>query len=160
MSDEKRRERVAALLAARPRVAEEAAEVQRARESSLRGVRSIGRRLRPSGGLGKELREHPLRVVGIAAAVALLGFRWIARGRTSARRGDESRAPSEGAGLMSAFAAGIAAAAAEKGGRAVIDALLDTPRVHSRTAGSHASIAPLDETGGSAHDDQGRVAKR
>ena len=75
MIDEQRSARVAALLAARPRVAEEVAQVQRAREGSLSGARALARRLRPSGGLGKELREHPLQVLGITAALALVGLR-------------------------------------------------------------------------------------
>jgi hypothetical protein len=160
VSDEQKSERVAALLAARPRVAHEVAQVQRAREGSLSGARAIARRLRPSGGLGKELREHPLQVLGIAAALAVVGLRWITGGRSQKRRGDASRAPSEGAGVVSAFAAGLAAAAAEKGGRAVIDALLDARPADSRSASSRTPLARVDETVGGAHDDQGRVAKR
>ncbi len=134
--------------------------MQRAREDSLSGARAIARRLRPSGGLGKELREHPLQVLGIAAALVLIGLRWITGDRSEKRRGDASRAPSERAGVVSAFAAGLAAAAAEKGGRAVIDALLDARPADSRSTSSRAPIARVDETGGGAHDDQGRVAKR
>ena len=134
--------------------------MQRAREESLSGTRAIARRLRPSGGLGKELREHPLQVLGIVAALALIGLRWIIGGRTEKRRGDASRTPAEGAGVVSAFAAGLAAAAAEKGGRAVIDALLDARPADSRSASSRTPIAQVDEMGGGADDDQGRVAKR
>ena len=160
MIDEQKSARVAALLAARPRVAEEVAQVQRAREGSLSGARALARRLRPSGGLGKELREHPLQVLGITAALALVGLRWVTGGGSQKRRGDASRASSEGAGVVSAFAAGLAAAAAEKGGRAVIDALLDARPADSRSASSRTPLARVDETGGGAHDDQGRVAKR
>ena len=134
--------------------------MQRAREGSLSGARAIARRLRPSGGLGKELREHPLQVLGIAAALALVGLRWITGGRSQKRRGDASGAPSEGAGVVSAFAAGLAAAAAEKGGRAVIGALLDSRPPVARSTGARTATLPVDETGGAAHDDQGRVAKR
>lgn len=160
MSNEQKSERVAALLEARPGVAHEVEQVQRAREGSLNGARAIARGLRPSGGLGKELREHPLQVLGIAAALALIGLRWITGGRSQERRGDGSRAPSEGAGVVSAFAAGLAAAAAERGGRAVIDALLDGRPANPGSASARTPIAPVDETGGGAHDDRGRVAKR
>lgn len=160
MSDERQTERVAALLATRPRVAREAEQVQRAREGSLEGARAIARRLRPSGGLGKELREHPLQVLGIAAALGLIGLRWLTGSRTARPHGGEPRESSEGAGVVSAFAAGLAAAAAEKGGRAVIDALLDPRPTDTRSIGSRTSTLRVDETGGAAHDDQGRVAKR
>ena len=160
MSDERRAERVAALLASRPGVAHQVSQVQRARENSLSGARAIARRLRPSGGLGRELREHPLQVLGIAAALAVVGLRWMTGGRSQKRRDGASRAPSEGAGVVSAFAAGLAAAAAEKGGRAIIDALLDARPADSRSSRSRTSIARVDETGGEAHDEQGRVAKR
>ncbi|MFY8167431.1 MAG: hypothetical protein ACOVKQ_01170, partial [Candidatus Limnocylindrus sp.] len=92
--------------------------------------------------------------------LAVVGLRWITGDRSQKRRGDASRAPSEGAGVVSAFAAGLAAAAAEKGGRAVIDALLDARPADSRSASSRTPLARVDETGGGAHDDQGRVAKR
>lgn len=160
MSDEQKSERVAALLEARPRVAHEVEQVQRAREGSLNGARAIAQRLRPSGGLGRELREHPLEALGIAAALALVGLRWITGDRSQQRRGDESRAPSEGAGVVGAFAAGLAAAVAERGGRAVINALLDGRPANPGSASSRTPIAPVDETGGGTHDDGGRVAKR
>jgi hypothetical protein len=160
VSDEQRSERVAALLAARPRVAHEVAQVQRAREGSLEGARAIARRLRPSGGLGRELREHPLQVLGIAAALGLIGLRWLTGSRRSRSNRGEPRVASEGSGVVSAFAAGLAAAAAEKGGRAVIDALLDSRPPVARSTGARTATLPVDETGGAAHDDQGRVAKR
>ena len=160
MSDERQTERVAALLATRPRVAREVEQVQRAREGSLEGSRVIARRLRPSGGLGKELREHPLQVLGIVAALGLIGLRWLTGSRKARPNGGEPRASSEGAGVVSAFAAGLAAAAAEKGGRAVIDALFDPRPTDARSTGSRTSTLRVDETGGGAHDDQGRVAKR
>ena len=160
MSDERLTERVAALLATRPRVAREVEQVQRAREGSMEGARAIARRLRPSGGLGKELREHPLRVLGIAAALGLIGLRWLTRSRTSRSNGGDSRAAAEGTGVVSAFAAGLAASAAEKGGRAVIDALLDSRPSDARSAGSRGATLSVDETDEAAHDDRGRVAKR
>ena len=146
MSERTQEQRLEALLDARPNVAREVQQLRSARSASVEGSRSIARRLRPSGGLGKELREHPLQVIGLLAALSLLGLRWITGGRSQKRRGDASGAPSEGAGVVSAFAAGLAAAAAEKGGRAVIDALLDSRPNTARSGGR------VDETGGSTHD--------
>ena len=155
-----RAERIAELLAARPNVAQEAAEVQRARRTSIESARLIARRLRPSGGLGKELREHPLQVLGIIAAIGVVGLRWLTRSRSSRSTSDDPRSPSEGAGVVSAFAAGLAAAAAEKGGRAVIDALLEPRSTKFGSSGELAATERVDETGESADDVRGRVAKR
>ncbi len=150
MSNELRAQRVEALLEARPSVEREAVKLREARDASLGSSRAIARRLRPSGGLGKELREHPLQVVGLLVALVVLGIRWLTGSRKGRASGGSARDSSEGSGVVGAFAAGLAAAAAERGGRAVIDALLD-PRSGS---------VRVDETGGSADDDQGRVAKR
>lgn len=60
-SERTHEQRVVALLDARPNVAREVEQLRSARNASVEGSRSIARRLRPSGGLGKELREHPLR---------------------------------------------------------------------------------------------------
>ena len=94
-----------------------------------------------------ELREHPLQVIGLLAALSLLGLRWLTGARTPRTSDEVQRGSTEGSGVVRAFAAGLAAAAAEKGGRAVIDALLDSRPTTARSAGR------VDETGGSTHDD-------
>ena len=134
-----RAKRVEALAARRPGVAEQLAVVRRSREASLVRVRAIGGRLRPSGGLAQELRERPLRAIGLLGILALLLVRWF-----GSRSGAATR-PGGGAG--SAFVSGIVAAAAQRGGRAVIDALID-----GRTA--------VDGTHAGDDDARGRVAKR
>ena len=134
-----RAKRVEALAASRPSVAERLAAVRRSREASLTRVRSLGGRLRPSGGLGKELQERPLRALGLLGILALLLVRWF-----GSRRGGSQR---RGGGAGSAFVSGIVAAAAQRGGRAVIDALIDgRPAVDGTPAGDD--------------DARGRVAKR
>ena len=160
VGEERMSERVAALLAARPRVAREVEQVQRARDGSLEGARAIARRLRPSGGLGRELREHPLQVLGIAAALGVIGLRWLTGTRRARPNATDPRASSEGVSVVGAFAAGLAAAAAEKGGRAVIDALLDPRPTEGQPTASNRSTKRVDEMGADAHDDAGRVAKR
>ena len=145
-SERTHEQRVAELLDARPNVAREMQQVRSARNASVEGSRSIARRLRPSGGLGKELREHPLQVIGLLAALSLLGLRWLTGARTPRAREDATRGSTEKSGVVGAFAAGLAAAAAEKGGRAVIDALLDSRPSAARNGGR------VDETGGSTHD--------
>ena len=145
-SERTHEQRVAALLDARPNVAREVQQVRSARNASMEGSRSIARRLRPSGGLGKELREHPLQVIGLLAALSLLGLRWLTGVRTPRAREDATRGSTEKSGVVGALAAGLAAAAAEKGGRAVIDALLDSRPSAARNGGR------VDETGGSTHD--------
>jgi len=145
-SDRKHEQRLEALLAARPNVAREVQQLRSARTASVEGSRSIARRLRPSGGLGKELREHPLQVIGLLAALSLLGLRWLTGARKPRTSGEGTRGSAEGGGVVGAFAAGLAAAAAEKGGRAVIDALLDS-RPNTARSGRR-----VDETGGSTHD--------
>ena len=145
-SERTHEQRVAALLDARPNVAREVQQVRSARNASVEGSRSIARRLRPSGGLGKELREYPLQVIGLLAALSLLGLRWLTGVRTPRAREDATRGSTEKSGVVGAFAAGLAAAAAEKGGRAVIDALLDSRPSAARNGGR------VDETGGSTHD--------
>lgn len=134
-----RAKRVEALAASRPAVAERLATVRRSREASLQRVRSIGGRLRPSGGLGQQLRDRPLRALGLLGILALLLVRWF--GSSS----DRSKRPGGGAG--SAFVSGIVSAAAQRGGRAVIDALIDgRPAVDGTPVGND--------------DARGRVAKR
>ena len=145
-SDRKHEQRLEALLAARPNVAREVQQLRSARTASVEGSRSIARRLRPSGGFGKELREHPLQVIGLLAALSLLGLRWLTGARKPRMSGEGTRGSSERSGVVGAFAAGLAAAAAEKGGRAVIDALLDS-RPNTARSGRR-----VDETGGSTHD--------
>jgi len=130
-SDRTQEQRVEALLAARPGVAREVQQLRSARSASTNGSRSIAGRLRPSGGLGKELREHPLQVIGLLAALSILGLRWLTGSRKPRTSDDNARGSTDGSSVVGAFAAGLAAAAAEKGGRAVIDALLD-PRTDSR----------------------------
>jgi hypothetical protein len=145
-SDRTQEQRVAALLDVRPNVAREVQQLRSARSASVEGSRSIARRLRPSGGLGKELREHPLQVIGLLAALSLLGLRWLTGTRTPRTSEEATRGSREGGGVVGAFAAGLAAAAAEQGGRAVIDALLDSRPNTARSGGR------VDETGGSTHD--------
>ncbi len=102
-------------------------------------VRAIGGRLRPSGGLAKELRDRPLRALGLLGILALLLVRWF-----GSRSGGSA---SRGGGAGSAFVSGIVAAAAQRGGRAVIDALIDgRPAVDGTPVGDD--------------DARGRVAKR
>lgn len=136
---EERARRVEALATSRPEVAERLALVRRSREASLERVRSIGDRLRPSGGLGQELRDRPLRALGLLGILALLLVRWFGTrsGGASGRSG----------GAGSAFVSGVVAAAAQRGGRALIDALID-----GRPA--------VDGTSGGDEDARGRVAKR
>ena len=145
-SDRTQEQRVAALLDVRPNVAREVQQLRSARSASVESSRSIARRLRPSGGLGKELREHPLQVIGLLAALSLLGLRWLTGTRTPRTSEEATRGSREGGGVVGAFAAGLAAAAAEQGGRAVIDALLDSRPNTARSGGR------VDETGGSTHD--------
>ncbi|MFM8915729.1 MAG: hypothetical protein ACKOFY_05680 [Candidatus Limnocylindrus sp.] len=136
---EMRSKRVVALAASRPAVAERLATVRRSREASLQRVRSIGSRLRPSGGLGQELRDRPLRALGLLGILALLLVRWFGS------RSEGSKRPGGGAG--SAFVSGIVAAAAQRGGRAVLDAVIDgRPAVDGTPVGND--------------DARGRVAKR
>ena len=145
-SERTQEQRLEVLLDARPNVAREVQQLRSARSASVEGSRSIARRLRPSGGLGKELREHPLQVIGLLAALSLLGLRWLTGARTPRTSVETTRGSREGGGVVGAFAAGLAAAAAEKGGRAVIDALLDSRPNTARSGGR------VDETGGSTHD--------
>ena len=145
-SDRTQEQRVAALLDVRPNVAREVQQLRSARSASVESSRSIARRLRPSGGLGKELREHPLQVIGLLAALSLLGLRWLTGTRKLRTSEEATRGSREGGGVVGAFAAGLAAAAAEQGGRAVIDALLDSRPNTARSGGR------VDETGGSTHD--------
>lgn len=145
-SERTKEQRLELLLAARPNVAREVEQLRSARSASVEGSRSVARRLRPSGGLGKELREHPLQVIGLLAALSLLGLRWLTGARKSRASEEVTRGPAEGSGVVGAFVAGLAAAAAEKGGRAVIDALLE-PRPSAARSGGR-----VDETGGSTHD--------
>ena len=145
-SDRTQEQRVAALLDVRPNVAREVQQLRSARSASVESSRSIARRLRPSGGLGKELREHPLQVIGLLAALSLLGLRWLTGTRKLRPSEEATRGSREGGGVVGAFAAGLAAAAAEQGGRAVIDALLDSRPNTARSGGR------VDETGGSTHD--------
>ena len=145
-SDRTQEQRVAALLDVRPNVAREVQQLRSARSASVESSRSIARRLRPSGGLGKELREHPLQVIGLLAALSLLGLRWLTGTRKPRTSEEATRGSREGGGVVGAFAAGLAAAAAEQGGRAVIDALLDSRPNTARSGGR------VDETGGSTHD--------
>lgn len=136
---EKRAKRVEALAATRPKVAEQLSVVRRSREESLNRVRAVGARLRPSGGLGQELRDRPLRALGILGILAILLVRWF-----GSRSGGSSR---HGGGAGSAFVSGVVAAAAQRGGRALIDALIDgRPAVDGTPTGDD--------------DARGRVAKR
>ena len=136
---EGRAKRVEILAESRPAVAERLAALRSSREASLVRVRSIGSRLRPSGGLGQELRDRPLRALGLLGILALLLVRWF-----GARSGGSA---SRSGGAGSAFVSGIVAAAAQRGGRAVIDALLDgRPAVDGTPVGDD--------------DARGRVAKR
>ena len=80
-----RAKRVEVLAASRPAVAERLSVVRHSREASLARVRAIGGRLRPSGGLGKELRDRPLRALGLLGILALLLVRWFGS-RSAARR--------------------------------------------------------------------------
>lgn len=139
---EQRAKRVEALAASRPAVAERLATVRLSREASLVRVRAIGGRLRPSGGLAQELRDRPLRALGLLGILALLLVRWF-----GSRSGGSGSSASRGGGAGSAFVSGIVAAAAQRGGRAVIDALIDgRPAVDGTPVGDD--------------DARGRVAKR
>ena len=134
-----RAERVELLAASRPAVADRLSVVRHSREASLVRVRAIGGRLRPSGGLAKELRDRPLRALGLLGILALLLVRWF-----GSRSGGSA---SRGGGAGSAFVSGVVAAAAQRGGRAVIDALIDgRPAVDGTPVGDD--------------DARGRVAKR
>jgi len=83
-----RAKRVEVLAASRPAVAERLSVVRQSREASLVRVRAIGGRLRPSGGLGQELRDRPLRALGLLGILALLLVRWFgSRSGGSASRG-------------------------------------------------------------------------
>lgn len=136
---DQRAKRVEALAASRPAVAERLSVVRHSRDASLMRARAIGGRLRPSGGLGQELRDRPLRALGLLAILALLLVRWFGS------RSGGSKRPGGGAG--SAFVSGVVAAAAQRGGRAVIDALIDgRPAVDGTPTGDD--------------DARGRVAKR
>ena len=138
--------RVEALLASRPSVAREVEHVRSARSASIDGARSVARRIRPSGNIVSELRAHPLRAVGLLIALSLLGVRWLT-GRGSADGRDASESGSNRSGIAGSFAAGLAAAAAERGGRAVIDALLDSQQSSARTRSA------VDETARSTEDE-------
>ena len=136
---DQRAKRVEVLAASRPAVAARLSAVRQSRETSLLRMRSIGGRLRPSGGLAQELRDRPLRALGLLGILALLLVRWFGS------RSGESKRPGGGAG--SAFVSGVVAAAAQRGGRAVIDALIDgRPAVDGTPVGDD--------------DARGRVAKR
>jgi hypothetical protein len=136
---DQRAARVELLAASRPAVAERLLTVRRSREESLQRIRAVGGRLRPSGGLGQELRDRPLRALGLLGILALLLVRWF-----GSRKGDSAN---RGGGAGSAFVSGIVAAAAQRGGRAVIDALIDgRPLVDGTPIGDD--------------DARGRVAKR
>lgn len=133
-------ERVARLLAARPEVAARVADVRAHRATILDGARGIGRRLRPSGALGAELRARPLRAIGLLGVGLLLAVRWFGGG---SRRDRSTAGPAaeHRDGAAGAFLRAVAAAAAARGGRAIVDALFDAPST-------------------AADDDGGRVAKR
>ena len=133
-------ERISELAASRPAVAAQMATVARERATALDATRAAGHRLRPSGGLGRELRDHPLRAVGLVGLLILLAARWF--GRDTGNSGRKSAA--------GAFVQGVASAAAVRGGRALVDALIDgTPRGQE-----------VDESPSSDDDVRGRVAKR
>lgn len=139
---DQRAKRVDVLAASRPAVAERLGAVRQSRETSLLRLRSIGGRLRPSGGLGQELRDRPLRALGLLGILALLLVRWF-----GSRSGGSGGSASRGGGAGSAFVSGVVAAAAQRGGRAVIDALIDgRPAVDGTPVGDD--------------DARGRVAKR
>jgi hypothetical protein len=139
---DQRAKRVEALAASRPAVAERLSAVRQSRETSLLRLRSIGGRLRPSGGLAQELRDRPLRALGLLGILALLLVRWF-----GSRSGSSGGSASRGGGAGSAFVSGVVAAAAQRGGRAVIDALIDgRPAVDGTPVGDD--------------DARGRVAKR
>ena len=135
-------------LEGRTDVAARVDEVAMARAAALEGARAIGNRLRPSGGLAKEVRERPLRAIGLAALAALAAIRWVGGARKS--RGSEGSSATGRRGIAASFASGVAAAAAERGGRAVVDALLSDQR----------PTAPLDGSPVATDDERGRVAKR
>lgn len=139
---DQRAKRVEVLAASRPAVAARLSAVRQSRETSLLRVRSIGGRLRPSGGLAQELRDRPLRALGLLGILALLLVRWF-----GSRSGSSGGSASRGGGAGSAFVSGVVAAAAQRGGRAVIDALIDgRPAVDGTPVGDD--------------DARGRVAKR
>ena len=139
---DRRAKRVEVLAASRPHVAERLVDLRRSREESLVRVRSIGSRLRPSGGLAQELRDRPLRALGLLGILAILLVRWF-----GSRSGGSVGSASRGGGAGSAFVSGVVAAAAQRGGRAVIDALIDgRPAVDGTPVGND--------------DARGRVAKR
>ena len=139
---DQRAKRVEVLAASRPAVAARLSAVRQSRETSLLRVRSIGGRLRPSGGLAQELRDRPLRALGLLGILALLLVRWF-----GSRSGSSGDSASRGGGAGSAFVSGVVAAAAQRGGRAVIDALIDgRPAVDGTPVGDD--------------DARGRVAKR
>jgi hypothetical protein len=139
---DQRAKRVEVLAASRPAVAARLSAVRQSRETSLLRMRSIGGRLRPSGGLAQELRDRPLRALGLLGILALLLVRWF-----GSRSGSSGGSASRGGGAGSAFVSGVVAAAAQRGGRAVIDALIDgRPAVDGTPVGDD--------------DARGRVAKR
>lgn len=148
---DQRAKRVEILAAGRPAVAERLSVVRRSRETSLLRLRSIGGRLRPSGGLAQELRDRPLRALGLLGILALLLVRWFGSrsgsSGSSGGSGGSGSSASRGGGAGSAFVSGVVAAAAQRGGRAVIDALIDgRPAVDGTPVGDD--------------DARGRVAKR
>jgi hypothetical protein len=118
--------------ATRPAVEAAAAKVNTTRQAAAQSAREVGRRLAPSGGLGAELRARPLRAIGLAGAALLLIVRWARRGS------DSGAAPhtAPGRGAARAFLGGIAAGVAARGGRAIVDALVDgvSPRTDSPSA--------------------------
>jgi hypothetical protein len=114
-------ERVDRLRAARPSVAAASEQLTTSRRTADASVRAIGARLAPRGGLGAELRARPLRAIGLAGAALLLIVRWV--GRSGDTESSPRRAP--GGGAASAFLGGIASAVAARGGRAIIDAIID-----------------------------------
>lgn len=163
-------ERRARALEGRDEVSARADEVVAARAAAIMGAHELAARLRPSGGIARELRERPLRAIGLLVLAGLAGLRWIAgtRGEWAndsqglkragggdvgeARRHDDRR--DRRRGVAAAFVSGIAGAAAERGGRAVVDALFE-----ERSEG-HRQRGEVDGSAADADDASGRVAKR
>lgn len=163
-------ERRARALEGRDEVSARADDVVAARVAAIAGAHELAERLRPSGGIARELRERPLRAIGLLALAALAGLRWIA-GTRSARTSDSQESKRAGGGVAdgarrhdgrrdrrrgvaAAFVSGIAGAAAERGGRAVVDALFE-----ERSEG-HRQRGEVDGSAADADDASGRVAKR
>ena len=140
ISDAERRARA---IEGRDAVAARVDDVVHARSRAVDRAQSLAARLRPSGGLARELRERPLRAVGLAALVALAAVRWFGSSRPRRQETHDGAAPQR-RGLAGAFASGIAAAAAERGGRAVVDALLserpDSERPDGRSSRGEGSV--------------------